>query len=98
VDPTDRYLRAWKPVPPCPQFDQQRALSAFFSPFLPLPTATFSTIIAKRKATAEELEARAESNGYRRGAYREEDNTRDDGKYDKKAKRNQASILNRYVL
>jgi hypothetical protein len=36
VDPTDRYLRAWKPVPPCLQFDQQRVLSHFFSVLLPL--------------------------------------------------------------
>jgi hypothetical protein len=46
VDSTDRYLRAWKPVPSCLQFDQQRVLSRFFSL---LPTAAFSTIIAKRK-------------------------------------------------
>ena len=38
-----------------------------FSSFSLLPTAAFSTIMAKRKATAEELEARAESNGYKRG-------------------------------
>jgi hypothetical protein len=98
VDPTDRYLKAWKFVLSCPQFDQQRVLSRFFSLFLPLPTAAFSTIMAKRKATAEELEARAESNGYRRGAYREEDSTRDNGKHNKKIKRNQNSVLDRYVL
>jgi hypothetical protein len=39
VDPTDRYLRAWKPVPSCLQFDQQRVLSRFFSFLLPLLTA-----------------------------------------------------------
>jgi hypothetical protein len=61
-------------------------LSRSFS-LLPLPTAAFSTIMAKRKATAEELEARAESNGYRRGAYREEDSTRDNGKHNKKITR-----------
>jgi hypothetical protein len=72
--------------------------SRFFSLLLPLRTATFSTIMAKRKATAEELEARAESNGYKRGAHREKDSTRDNGKHNKKAKRNQNSVLNRYVL
>jgi hypothetical protein len=77
VDPTDRYLRAWKPVPSCLQFDQQRVLSRFFSLLLPLPTAAFSTIMAKRKVTAEEPLARAESNGYKKGAHREEDSTRD---------------------
>jgi len=38
--------------------------------------------MAKRKATAKELEALVESNGYKRGTYREEDSTRDNGKYD----------------
>jgi hypothetical protein len=53
-------------------------LSRFFS-LLPLPTAAASasssttTTMAKRKATVEELEARAESNGYKRGAHREKD-------------------------
>jgi len=83
VDPTDRYSRAWKPVPPCPQFDQLRVLSRSFS-LLPLPMAAFSTIMAKRKAMAEELDARAESNGYKRGAHREKDSTRDNGKHNKK--------------
>jgi len=41
--PTDRYLRAWKPVPSYLQFDQQRVLSRFFCLLLPLPTAAFST-------------------------------------------------------
>ena len=50
VDPTGRYSRSWKPVPPCPQFDQLRVLSRFFSLHLPLPTAAFSTIMAKRKS------------------------------------------------
>jgi hypothetical protein len=70
VDPTDRYLRTWKPVPSCLQFDQQRVLSRFFCLLLPLPTAAFSTIMAKRKVTAEEPLARAESNGYKKGAHR----------------------------
>jgi hypothetical protein len=59
--------------------------------------AAFSTIMAKRKAMAEELRARAESNGYKRGAHREKDSTRDNGKYNKKTKRNQNSALDRYV-
>jgi hypothetical protein len=45
--------------------------------------------MAKRKATAEELEAQAESNGYKRGAHREKDSTRDNGKHNKKTRRNQ---------
>src|SRR5271156_5930444 len=40
VDPTDRYLRAWKPVPSCLQFDQQSVLSRFFS-LPPPPSPSF---------------------------------------------------------
>jgi hypothetical protein len=54
--------------------------------------------MAKRKATAEELQARAECNGYKRGAHREEDSARDNGKHNHKTKTNQDSVLNRYVL
>ena len=54
--------------------------------------------MAERKAMAEELEARAESNGYKRGALREKDNIRDNGKHNKKTTRNQNSVLDRYVL
>ena len=91
VDPTDRYSRVWKPV------DQLRVLSRFFSLLLPLPTATFSTTMAKRKVTAEELEARAESNGHRRETHREKDSARDDGKHNDKTKKNQNVVLDRYV-
>jgi hypothetical protein len=92
VDPTDRCSRAWKPV------DQLRVLARFFSLLLPLRTTAFSTIMAKRKVTAEELEARAESNGYRRGAHREKDSARDDGKHNDKTKMNQNMVLDRYIL
>ena len=54
--------------------------------------------MAKPKATAEELEARAESNGYKRGAHREKDSARDNGKHNKKTKTNQNRVLDRYVL
>jgi hypothetical protein len=54
--------------------------------------------MAKRKATAEELEAQAESNGYKRGAHYEKDSTWDNGKHSKKSMRNQNSVLDRYVL
>jgi hypothetical protein len=64
---------------------------------LPLPTAA-STIMAKRKATAEEQLARAGSNGYKRGAHREGDSTRDNGKHNDKAEMNQNMVLDRYVL
>src|SRR5271163_3537474 len=39
VDPIDRYLRAWRPVPSCLQFDQQRVLSHFFSLLPPSPSS-----------------------------------------------------------
>jgi hypothetical protein len=52
--------------------------------------------MAKQKATAEELGARVESDGYKRGAYGEKDSTRDNGKHNK-TKRNQNSVLDRYV-
>jgi hypothetical protein len=39
-------------------------LSRFFFLLPPLPTAAFSTIMAKRKAPAKELEALVKSNGY----------------------------------
>jgi hypothetical protein len=54
--------------------------------------------MAKRKATAEELLARAESNGYKRGAHREEDSTRGNRKHNDKTKGYQNSVLDRYML
>jgi hypothetical protein len=83
----------WKPV------DQLRVLSRFFSLLLsssPLRTAAFSATMPKRKATAEELEAQAESNGYRKGVYREKDSVRNDEKHNK-TKKNQDVVLDRYV-
>jgi hypothetical protein len=44
--------------------------------------------MAKRNVTTEELEARAESNGYRRGARGEKDSARNDGKHNDKIKTN----------
>src|SRR5947209_20604586 len=55
-------------------------------------------IMAKRKARAEELEAQAESNGYKREAHREKDSTRDNGKHNKKTKTSQNSVLDRYGM
>ena len=72
---------AWKSIPLCLQFDQQRVLSRFLSLSLSLSTAVLFTIMAKRKATAEELDARAESNGYKRRAHSEKESTRDNRKY-----------------
>jgi len=36
-----------------------------------------ATVMARKEATADELEGRAEANGYQRGAHREEDSRRD---------------------
>ena len=54
--------------------------------------------MAKRKITAEELLTRAESNDYKRGAYREKDSARDNRKHNKKTKTNQNVVLDRYTL
>jgi len=54
--------------------------------------------MTREKVTAEELLARAESNGCKRGAYRGEDRNRDPRKHDDKTKKDQDSALDRYVL
>jgi hypothetical protein len=41
VNPTDRYLRAWKPVPSCLQFDQQLVLFPLLLP----PSPSFSLLL-----------------------------------------------------
>jgi hypothetical protein len=69
----------------------------FPSLLLPLPTATSTLIMAKRKATAEELLARAGSNGYKRGAHREGDSTQDNGKHSGKTKMTQDILLDGYA-
>src|SRR5947209_19159609 len=73
--------------------------SRFFSLFLsPSPSSNGRLLhLPKRNATTEQLGARAECNGYKRGALREKDSTRDNGKYNKKTKRSQNSVLDRYV-
>ena len=53
--------------------------------------------LVKRKATVEELEAPAESNGYKREAHRERDSTLDNGQHNKKTKRNQLQYLWMYL-
>jgi hypothetical protein len=53
--------------------------------------------MAKRRAIAEELETRAESKGYKRETHPEKDSTRDNGKHNKKAKRNQGISVSRLV-
>ena len=57
-----------------------------------------ATVMAKQKVTAVELLARVESNGYKRGARRENNNTRDQKKYTNKTKRGQDPALDRYIL
>ena len=48
--------------------------------------------------TAEELLSQARSNGYKRGAHREEDCKRDQSKHIEETKKDQDSALDRYVL
>jgi hypothetical protein len=92
VDPTDKYLRTWKPIPSCILIS-----NACLLPPSPSSNGRLLHTMARRKATAEELEAQAKSNGYKRGAHREKDSTRDNGKHNKKTKRSQNSVLDRYV-
>jgi hypothetical protein len=46
-----------------------------------------ATVMARKKVTPDELEARAEANGYQRGAHREEDSRRDGNKHEDKTKK-----------
>jgi len=52
----------------------------------------------KNCATADELLARAEANGYKEGEHREEDAAWDNEKHGDKTKRDQDKALKRYVL
>ena len=54
--------------------------------------------MARKKVTAEELLSQARSNGYKRGAHREEDCKRDQSKHIEATKKDQDSALDRYVL
>jgi hypothetical protein len=103
VDPTDRYLRAWKPVPSYLQFDQQRVLSRFFFSLLLSPSSSSNGRLPpsswrNEKPRLGSWKLEPNPTGYKRGAHREKDSTRDNGKHNKKSKRNQNSVLDRYVL
>jgi hypothetical protein len=52
----------------------------------------------RKRATADELLARAEANGYKEGEHREEDAVRDRHKHMEKTIRDQDTALDRYVL
>ena len=54
--------------------------------------------MASHRITAEELLARAESNGYKKEAHWEEDCKQDERKHVDKTKNDQNSALDRYVL
>jgi hypothetical protein len=59
------------------------------------PTAT---VMARKKATADELDAHATANGYQRGAHREEDSRRDGNKHGVKTRKDQDATLDLYVM
>ena len=59
--------------------------------------AIFSTVMAKRKLAAEELLARAESNGYQRGPSKERQHSREQQAY-RQSKEGLNAALDRYVL
>jgi hypothetical protein len=56
-----------------------------------------ATVIARKKATPDELEARAEANGYQRGRTGK-DSRRDGNKHEDKTKKNQDATLDHYVM
>jgi hypothetical protein len=53
--------------------------------------------MARKKTTADELNARAKANGYQRGAHRDKDSLRDQNKHVDKVKKDQDAALHRYV-
>jgi len=53
--------------------------------------------MGKRKDTTDDLWARAEANGYKRGAYAEIDKVRDAEKYVSKTKNDHDRTLQRYL-
>ena len=57
-----------------------------------------ATVMARKVASPDELEARAEANGYQRGAHREEDSRRDGNKHEDKTKKNQDATLGHYIM
>ena len=54
--------------------------------------------MAKRKVTAEELLARAESNRYKKGGHLERDSTRDEKSHIGETKKDPNAALDRYIL
>ena len=54
--------------------------------------------MGRKKATVDELDARAEANDYQRGAHQEEDGRRNSNNHIDKVKKYQDSALDRYVL
>ena len=56
------------------------------------------TVMARKKANPDELEASRRSDGYQRGARREEDSRRDGNKHGDTTKKNQDASLDHYVI
>jgi hypothetical protein len=54
--------------------------------------------MARKMVTPDELEVRAEANGYQRGAYREEGSRRDCNKHEDKTKKFQDATLGHHVM
>jgi len=54
--------------------------------------------MARKKATADKLDARATGNGYQRGAHQEEDSRRDGNKHGDKTRKDQDATLDLYVM
>jgi hypothetical protein len=65
-----------------------------------LPPALFPPVtVMGRKKTADELDARAKANNYKRGAHWEEDSRREHNKYSMDGTiKDQDGVLDRYIL
>src|SRR2546423_11474568 len=96
VKPPVSYLGATSPAAACQRGVSigtagcacltYRTLSSTTVSFLPYLRRT-ATIMARKKATRDELEARAEVNGYQRKGHREEESRRDGNKHEDKTKK-----------
>ena len=66
-----------------------------FPPFSPLPAFP---AMGRRRVTADELLARAEANGYKKGKHKEKEAVRNHHKHVDNTKKDQNAVLDRYVL
>jgi hypothetical protein len=68
-----------------------------YVPSSPSPLPAFPAM-GRRRVTADELLARAEANGYKKGKHKEKDAVRNRHKHVDNTKKDQNMVLDRYVL